>query len=307
MKWFKKYKTFDEVSPLFLQVKEVESKHRSYVSYVGRVKVFSDWLREHGLSKVPLYKITSSNIIDFFTSLAKKGLDRTTCDKYKIEIRAVFKFAKKIGELEEVPFDIVPLPQKGKDCSAQVISDPQKLYALLSDIRENDLQLYVACMTEYGCFVRPGRELRYLKGYNFDLIKGLLHVESKYAKNGKSRIVTIPDWLIEILKNYGVDRPENQDLYLFGNKHTFGDKVLSINMIRYRFNPFRDKHGLSKEVKFYSFKHTAVSKAVHDKLMSIEQIKDQCGHSNIAATQHYIHKIAQEVDLDIKNNFPSPN
>jgi hypothetical protein len=83
MEIFKTHKTFNEILPAFLAEKEIELKQKTYMSYAGKTKVFTQWLKNNSLSNVALRKLTNQNISEFFLFLVKeKSLDRPTCQKY---------------------------------------------------------------------------------------------------------------------------------------------------------------------------------------------------------------------------------
>lgn len=301
---FKKYKTYEDILPGFLMEKETINQHKSFSAYNCHTKIFLEWLKDNGLAEQPIKKITSENITSFFYFLGKeKGLDRTTCEKYYLDIRQVFKLAQKLGELETIPFDFVVLPRKKKDQGAEMIQS-YHLKPLLLNIREKDPQLFLACMIQYYCFIRPGKELRLLKIGDIDLEKGLITVRQENAKNKKKQIVTIPSQLIEICKEYEIDKVDN-NLFVFGKNKQFGAIPISINMLRYRFNKFRESMDLPKEYKLYSMKHTGASN-LHLSGISMRELMDQLRHTKLEATQHYLKRHCGIVNDRIRDNFPSP-
>lgn len=304
MNLFKKYRTFDEVLVPFLEGKKIELKAKSLAGYKGRTRVFSEWLKQHNLSDIPLKKIPDSDLVSFFHEylISERKLDRPTVKKYKETLNAVFKYALEMGDIDEMPaFKGLKYPQKGKDCSAQLMP-AEALSDLLNDIYENDRQLYVACMLEYYCGVRP-KEARFTKVGAFNLKEGVLKIESSVAKTGRQRLITMSDDFVATCKEYGIDEAD-PNLYVMGKNHSLDTKPVSENMLRYRFNIFRDKHGISKGVKLYSLKHEGGSELI--KIADLKTIQEHFGHANITSTSHYIKKISCGVNANIKYNFPNP-
>jgi site-specific recombinase XerD len=298
-------KTFDEILVLFLPSVKIKTKENTYRSYVGKTKVFSDWLALSGLSNLPLAQIDDQIIERFSVYLAEtKKLDRTTCVKYQSTLSHIFKYAMTRGECTHAPFDLFVLPQKKKDFGAQVI-EKDHMKSLLTSIKTKDMQLYVACLTQYYCFTRPGKELRLLKVKDIDTINWTLRVDADCAKNGHKRIVTIPASLIEILKQYGIESG-NKEMYVFGNNKRIGATPCSVNMLRYRFDKHRDKLNLPKEYKFYSMKHSGATSLHNSNHVSLRGIMDQLGHLSLSATQHYIKRHTGIYDSQIRDNFPNP-
>lgn len=304
MNIFRKYKTTAELLPGFLLEKEVGIQHKSYMSYAGQLPVYTDWLQEHGYGNWPLRKITPEIISEYFYYIGRdRGLDRPTCEKYFLNIRQLYTYAQKRGEVDILPFALIVYPRKKKDQGAEVIQH-NDLKPLLDEIKKDDPQLFLACMIQYYCFIRPGRELRLLKIGDIDLDQGIITVRQENAKNKLRQSVTMPQQLIDICIEHDIDKVD-KSLFIFGCKGHFGKKAISINMLRYRFNQFRDRMNLSKGYKFYSFKHTGAS-ALHQSGISMREVMDQLRHTKLDATQHYLKRHCGIRNDRIRNNFPSP-
>lgn len=300
----KRHRTIAEILPEFLEGKSVETQGITAQSYQHHTEILLEWLKRQGLSGLPINKITPQNMRGFFLYLAReRDLDRPTCERYLIHIRLLFRYAQTIGEIDRLPFSDVILPRKKKDSSAAVIR-PEHLKPLLEEIKKCDPQLFLACMIQYFCFIRPGRELRYLKIGDVYLDCGYMTVRLENAKSKREDSVTIPHQLIDILREYGIGQAD-KSLYIFGVKKKFGTKPVSVNMLRWRFNKIRDRLQLPKEYKFYSFKHTGAS-MLHQSGASLRDIMDQLRHVNLSATQHYIKKHSGIISERIRDNFPSP-
>ncbi len=306
MSILRKSRKFEEVLSDFLPEKKIQVCAKSYLSYTRAAYVFGKWMREKGLSDRPIRKITPHDIADFSVHVAGLGYDKPTCAKFIMNIKVVFKYAMKRGEIDVLPFDkdLIVLPKKGRDRSAALIPT-DVLPVLLADMRENDLQLFLACMLEFYCGVRPGREVRFIKVRNFDLNNGVLTVDADKTKNGRVGRITMSDDLVQICKDYGMVGAD-PELYVFGKNKHMDVRPVSENMLRFRFNKFRDKHGLSADVKLYSFKHTGASYLVHSKIVDILQLKDHLRHSNLSATEHYVKRLLGDNNEAIKTMFPNP-
>ena len=73
--------------------------------------------------------------------------------------------------------------------------------------------------------------------------------------------------------------------------------------MRVRFNAIRDELGLSKEYKFYSWKHTGATAAV-DAGIPERHLMDQLRHKSFEATDHYFRRHRGYQSPAIKENFP---
>lgn len=301
---FRRYKTIEEMLPGFLLAKETGTCYKTSSAYHAHTFVLINWLKDQGLSNIPMRKISSQNMTDFFYFLSRdKELDRTTCEKYFLQLRLFFNYAKSFGEVDVIPFDHIIFPKKKKDQGADVIQSVH-LKPLLLAIKEKDPQLFLACMIQYYCFVRPGKELRLMKVGDIDLTSGLITVQQMNAKNGIRQVITMPQQLIDICIEYGIDVAD-KSLYVFGKKKKFGTKAVSVNMLRYRFNIIRNSLNLPTAYKFYSFKHTGATN-LHMSGISMRELMDQLRHTQLHSTQHYLKKHCGIVNNRIRDNFPSP-
>jgi integrase len=299
--------TFDEILPSFLEGKRIELKDKSYNGYVGKTKVFSKYLSDNNLSDLPMGELPNDKLVGFFNKVLStdKKLDRPTVKKYFESIKAVFTYAYDMDKIAQIPrFKGIKFPPKGKDHSAALIPS-ESLPDLLDDMYKNDYQLYVAWMMGYYCGARPGREIRLVKVKNFNFMDGVVYIESTEAKTGERGVIPLNKDFVAICKEYGIDKAD-PNLYVFGKNKSFDTRPISENMLRYRFNIFRKKHGLSEDVKFYSSKHIAASMLIKGKILDIEQLRRFLRHKKLASTQHYVHRIIGDCNDVIKVSFPDP-
>lgn len=305
MNIFRKYKTYDEIVPLYLETRKIEMRSGTYSNDVSKCAIFSRWLSENKLSDKPLIKITSEHLSSYFVHLATdRDLDKATCEKHFLELRLLWRFAQKRGEAEKEPFDLIVLPAKKRDCSAEVIV-PEHMRILLPEIQKKDRQLYLACMMMYYCFIRPGNEMRHLKVGDIDLEAGTIKIPLNTAKSKRTEIVTMPNQLIELCREYGLVEAD-KGLYVFSKRKTYGNIALSENVMAYRFNRVRDRLGLPRGYKYYSFKHTGATTLHQSGNVSMRELMDQLRHTKLEATQHYVKRHAGVINTRIRENFPSP-
>ena len=83
-------------------------------------------------------------------------------------------------------------------------------------IRKEDPQLWLAIQFEYYCFIRPGKELRFMKIGDIDFARGIIDVDAIRAKTDLERFPTIPIvFLKELRETYQLHR-EPKDFYVLG-------------------------------------------------------------------------------------------
>lgn len=304
MNILKRHRTYREVLKEFLDDRKIALSERTHRNYISKFKTITTWFDQYNLCDVSLYKITNEVISKFFTHLAlDRQLDRPTCEKYFLSVRSFFRFAKARGYIHEVPCNIVTFPNKKEDRGAKVILKDD-LILLLQTIRSKNQQLYLACMFQYYCFIRPGQELRLLKVGDVDLAAGVIRIPAQRAKNRRAEVVTMPKQLIELCREYGLEGA-GKELYVFGRGGKIAARSWGCNTLPYKFDKFRDQLGLSKDIKFYSMKHTGVT-MLAESGAPIRAIMDQCRHTNLSATQHYLKRHAGLVNERIRDYFPSP-
>jgi integrase len=304
MNILKRHKTYSDVLKEFLEDRSIAVSKGTYGNCVSKFKVITAWFIKYGLYDKSLQKITDSTISKFFVYLAvERQLDRPTCEKYFLSIRSFFRFAQMRGYIADIPCNTITFPNKKEDRGAKVILKDD-LIRLLEIIRAKNPQLYLACMFQYYCFIRPGRELRLLKVGDVDLAAGVIRIPAQRAKNRRAEVVTMPKQLITLCQEYGLENA-NKELYVFGKGGKISSRPWGYNTLPYKFDMFRDMLGISKEIKFYSMKHTGVT-MLAESGAPIRSIMDQCRHTNLSATQHYLKRHAGLVNERIRDYFPSP-
>lgn len=297
---------FKDVRKQYLAERKIILKPRTYIGHSGKLKLFQWWLKKNDYSKLPLRKIDDKILNEFSIYLADvRDLDKATCIKYRDTLGVFFKFARSIKVIKKIPLKRFIIPIKKRDCQPKYIPE-DKIVALLTDIRQNDYQLFVGFMLQYCSAIRPGNEMLNLKPSDFNFITKTIKVGELDAKVGKQRYADLTEELTQYLIEYGI-QTANQDHYLFGKRRTFGEKMICQNNLRVRFNKYRDKHGIDKGVKYYSAKHTGCTDLINNKILhlSTPQVMKHLGHGRISSTEHYILDHVGITNDDIKEQFKS--
>ena len=310
MSIFTKPKSFDDIKDEFLAMRELTRGEGTTKGDKSHLKYLGLWLQRVGLNDIPFKKIDKYHIEQFSEHLRKskeqggKGLDKGSIEKYKDTLKVLYNYAIERDIVSAAPLELYKIPSRqDKDKSSELI--PEDMIApLFKLMEENDYQLFVAASIEFACYLRPRKELLTRKVKDFNLNDGLVRVSCARAKVGKTRIVTIPNYLVEILREYGMESA-NSEHYIIGNNHSFGEEPFSENMLGFRFNKYRDKLGLSKGINFYSLKHSG-AKAYLKAGGDIMGLMRQLGHSNLNTTYIYIRKVLGMVDYFYQQNAIDP-
>lgn len=130
------------------------------------------------------------------------------------------------------------------------------------ELIKEDPQLWLAICFEYYCFLRPGKELRFLKIRDIDFSRGVIDVEAIRAKTNLERFPTIPTIFLNELRMKWKLNQYPGNYYVLGKGGKPGTTNLSKNTLRNRFRYFREKLGMPESYKFYSWKHTGNGRAV---------------------------------------------
>lgn len=297
--------SFDEIKENYLIEKKIILKRRSYIGQISKIKILGGWIKEKKISNIPLCKIRSKDIYNFSVYLAEiRDLDKSTCEKYKDFLNSLFSYGKKIGIIKKKPTKRFILPLKKRSLKPKYI--PQDVIVdLLTDIKENDFQLFIGFMIQYCSAVRPGNEMINLKVEDFDFKNRTIKIGEVNAKTGKQRYADLTMELEKYLTEYGVKESE-PNYYIFGKKRTLGATHISANNLPHRFNVFRDKHKIDKGVKFYSAKHTGATDLFNSLKLSLQQMQKHLGHERISSTEHYIIDHVGITNDVIKERFLSP-
>lgn len=289
----------------FLAERKLSLKKKSYQTYQSKIRIFNQFLEKNNYADFDITAIDNNIILQFFKGLINdRQLDRRSVNNYKIIISAFFNFLIKQKIIYKNPVFGIPRAQKIKD-NAPLPILPVDLKRLLFNIKENDPQLYLACLMQFFCAVRPGNELRTLKIKHINFWSGTITIS---AVNGKmrERVINIPEQFLEILTSTYKLQNYDKELFVFGNKRIPGNKPIGNNTLRVRFNAIRDSLGLSPDYKFYSMKHTGAGYFLDVPGISIKDLQEHLGHTDINSTYQYIKKYKGTTSEKIRHNFPNP-
>jgi integrase len=172
-------------------------------------------------------------------------------------------------------------------------------------IKKDDPQLWLALQFEYYCFLRPGKEVRLLQIKHIDFSRGTVTIERDRSKTKKAKTATIPFVFLKELREVWKLQTLPREMFVFAREGKPGDRPISKNDLRYRFNKFRTKLSMPQEYKLYSFKHTGNARADDCPEISIRDQQKQNGHSSIQTTENYLKNKLGTVSRSIQEHFPA--
>jgi integrase len=171
-------------------------------------------------------------------------------------------------------------------------------------ISKKDPQLWLASQFIFYCFIRPGTELRLMKIRWIDFSRKIITIPGEFSKNGKVQPIVVPGHFMKLLIEEYYLNKYDLDFYVFSLYGRPGETPLGKNTLRNRFNSHRDNLGLSKDYKFYSWKHTG-ARAASDAGIPVKDIQMQMRHHSLDVTDKYLRKLKGFESEALKNRFPT--
>lgn len=284
-------------------VKNTKAK-KTFESYRGKIRELVAYLTKHDLVENDIATIDNSVIVKFFDHLInEQKLARATVEKYKMTLGKFFRFLIDRNVIKEHPVYGIEIPETDEDFSAVPFLD-EDMAKVIPEMKRCRPQLFLAAMLQYFCFVRPGNEMLKLKIKHINFSARTLYIPKDIAKKRRARTIDIPNQMYDILIHHGI-HTFGKEIYLIGPYGRPGEVMIGYNTLRSQFNVIRDRLGLSPSYKWYSFKHTGAGKLVECGV-SIAELMNQLGHSDITSTYRYIRRHFGEKSEKIRSSFPSP-
>lgn len=285
----------------FLQMKQDTVIPHSYQTYRSKLRIFNEWAEHNKLDTVHVSCITEERILEFFHYIVRENdLSWRSVKKYKQILHNFFDYLISRRLIVENPVCGIPKMGRNTDEAARPIPDKERK-RLLDYMKQNDPQLWLVCLMEYYCAIRPN-ELRQLRIGHLNLENGVVRIPCTISKNRKTEMVNIPNQLYRLLKSMELDKYNYTD-FLFSTGGVPGPTKLGKNTMRYRFDRIRDKLGLSPSYKLYSFKYTGASALVNAGIDTWE-LQRHMRHKSIDTTEHYIRRNFAIKSDKLKNEFP---
>ena len=285
----------------FLELKQASVSAKTMENYRSKLRIFGEWCERNGVNTLLPASIRQPDIQRFLVDIARRGnLSRLSVGKYEQILHTFWSYL--VSERVVVENVVVEIPPIGRvvDCAPRPICERDR--ARMGKLMlQYDPQLYIVCSLEYYCAIRPG-ECRQLQVCDVDLENAQIRVPGSKSKNRMTECVKIPSQLLEVFSLMKLNECGQND-YLFSADGRPGAKMVGKNTFRVRFNRLRERAGISKEVKLYSYKHAAASELVNAGVDTWE-LQRHFRHKSIETTERYLRKkIAKESDL-LLNHFP---
>lgn len=276
--------TWEKVLPAYLEEIRPALRYGTYTTYKSKISVFLRFLQMKKIAQNDISATNNTIIKEYYAHLFN---DRHNSNKMINHHTRLFKkicndlIIQKIIHVNY--FKDVPKYQQLK-VTPQVLPD-HLLYTIKDYFIEHDPQMWTILQFIFYCFIRP-IELRFTRLKYIDFNTGYITIPANISKNKKTQRVIIPDHFLEYLTTREYNRAD-PDFYIFTFDGKPGPVPLSKNFMWRKFDLMRQKLGISKDYKFYSFKHTGGLKLWKSGADPID-IKTQFRHHSLDQVLDYI-------------------
>ncbi|WP_044403422.1 site-specific integrase [Lacinutrix sp. Hel_I_90] len=271
----------------------------SLKTYRSQINLLLEYL-EDVICKPELlcYKIDNEFIGNYLDYVRyTKGRSARTRDNYLGFMTTFCKFLLSKKYISHNPTDVFQRINK-KTKQRTVISEAQRL-EIFEYFAFNDEAFLILCLSCYYCLIRR-TELTKIKVKDLNFEKQTLFIDSSDSKNRKSAFVTIPNQLLEKLKDHVSGF--SADYYLFSNKgYVPGPTKINPDLISRKWRFMREKLELPKNIHWYSLKDTGITDLLLDGVPLIS-VRDQARHHSSMQTDSYTPREMRSSDENIKNS-----
>ena len=177
---------------------------------------------------------------------------------------------------------------------------PQQLHkpiddvgALLSDIKEFNVSLYLCCLMTYTMLLRPHREVRCLSFRDFNNDFTQVSLSGSKVKSKRNRVVPVPGVVRdELIRRFTGNR--NTNVFTLKEEDYNRDYFKTL-WSRYK----RKSHLLERDQTLYSFRHTGAIN-VFEKTGSLLKLQQVMGHSTLQVSLTYLRGL-EVSNLDVED------
>jgi integrase len=173
-------------------------------------------------------------------------------------------------------------------------------------IEHRDYQLWLSCMVQFYCFVRPGEELQSLRIEDImdpDSCDRKFKIECTHAKSGVYRYVPIPEMLWKMLQPYINGYPSHY--FLFGKGRTPSAMKIGKNTLYERHKYYMQYLELPEGYSHYSWKNTGAV-MMYKNGVKMKYISLLMGHYDFSVTDRYFRSLGIDDVMDeVKINYPT--
>lgn len=290
-----KQEAFEPVrlNQLFSEYMAARCKHlrtKTQTTYATKVNAFIDYCRK---KKVDALKdVNKKFALSFLDSIKRNA---TTKNSYRNTLRTFFEDFLNDKLIEENPFHKIAKMPEARRGKFPFSADQVK--QLKDKIKNENANLYMGCMLEYYCFIRPG-ESRWLRVEDVNLSEDFILIHASISKNKKTQAVTIPVAFKPQLQEWLKDLPQN--FYILNRAPV----TVGRDYLNKQHKKILKELGFSSRFSFYSWKHTGAFNAIKSGI-GLKDLQMQMRHHSLDQLNEYLREMGILDSVNLKNNFPA--
>ena len=272
---------------------------RTYKSEIGSLKKFVLEFHQPDMYAVSFNKNVAIQYMDYCWENRNIGARRY--NNIIVNCRIIFNWMVEKGYIKESPFEAKYLKKKKQPAKLRIMDiEPADRKKIREYLRKTNRPYYAIMMFAFHSLLRP-KEISYIKIGDIDLKKQVVTVNGSVAKNGKTRYATIPDVMIEIIKELiGEIHTPYKNWYLFSsNGFRPGTKRRDSREIARYWADLRSTLKLKKEVQFYSLRDSGIIQMLKDG-RNPKEVMEAADHSSIEMTNNYVKMARKETSENIR-------
>ena len=181
------------------------------------------------------------------------------------------------------------------------IYEKDQIKPILNYLKTAHPNLHLCCLISYGCFLRPHQEVRNLFGHHFKKDFTEIHLSGNENKGGKVRVVFIPEYVKDELRNR-VQLLTNETNLFTLTEESFNDAYFNTAWTR-AWKKMFELNLIQKNQTIYSFRHTAAVN-IYKQTKDIHILQQLLGHSDMIVTLKYLRGLGEINNLQLKEYVP---
>lgn len=247
---------------------------------------FTKWINNQLLDTLKPHNFTVVHAMAYSDHLTKEGKKGRGFNNYRSVIKVFFNMMLDREVITRNPFSKIK-PAKITEAEILPFQD-MELKTIREHLKANDYNLYIFCQFVFYTLARP-IELIHLQVKHIDLSRGKINIPAIASKNRKSRSCNIPPGLRVVLNDWL--KFESVNDYLFGYGLSISPKpLLRRNSVTEKHKEVLNELEFEGKISLYSWKYSGIINAYLAGI-SIEEIRQQAGHSSVVITQIYMQKL----------------
>lgn len=286
-----------KVVNFFLQHLQVERRLSSLTlrSYEIDLLQFLNFLAPENLL---VNQIKSQTIRSWLVSLSNQGIQNRSINRKLATLRTFYKYLQRRGDVTDNPMQTIRMVKTSKTLPTYLRESEMELVFAQQEIPKHsfeEVRDQLVLMLLYGTGMRLA-ELIQLTHQQVNLSAKTLRV---IGKRNKERIIPMPAILVELVKQYQVLNPFQNQYLLLTDKGEPCYPMFIQRLVKKYLGEVSTLEKLSPHVLRHSYATHLLNRGA-----DLNAIKELLGHANLAATQVYTHNSMEKLKEIYKQAHP---